>query len=174
MSEASRCVLFDWGDTLMRVPPGFAGPMCTWPRVEVVCGVKEALTELQRSWMLALATNAVDSREQDIWSALERGGIEGLIDRVYCYRRIGHRKPSPEYFDYVLNDLGMERDKVVMVGDDFEQDVLGASGSGIRAIWFHEHGDELRTNHMHWTIPEMSELPQALERLMDHAGRTPQ
>ncbi len=164
--KGSRCLLFDWGDTLMRVVPGFEGPMFTWPRVEVVPGVEEALQELQDEWTLALATNAVDSQERDIWRALERASLENLIERMYCYRTIGHRKPAPEYFDHILSDLGMGRDHVVMIGDTFEVDVLGATRSGIRAIWFNEHGDEERMSEMLLTIHKMSDLPKALAFLV--------
>ena len=43
MKREPSCILFDWGDTLMRVFPEFEGPMFTWPRVEVVSGIKETL-----------------------------------------------------------------------------------------------------------------------------------
>jgi hypothetical protein len=59
--------------------------MFTWSQVAVVPGVEGALTRLQGEWTLALATNAADSQERDIWRALERVGLEGLIDRVYCF-----------------------------------------------------------------------------------------
>lgn len=165
MKREPRCILFDWGDTLMRVFPEFEGPMFTWPRVEVVSGIKETLVELHREWTLALATNAIESRERDIWLALERVGLEKLIDQVYCYRMIGHRKPAIEYFEYILNELGIERENVVMVGDDFGADVLGANRSGIRAIWFNEWSDEERVSEMHRTIHELSELSGELELL---------
>jgi len=166
MNRESRCILFDWGDTLMRVFPEFEGPMFTWPRVEVVSGIKETLVKLQREWMLALATNAVESQEQDIWLALERVGLEELIDRVYCFRMIGHRKRATEYFSYILRELGIDRENVVMVGDDFGADVLGANRSGIRAIWFNESSGEERVSKTHRTIHELSELPGELELLL--------
>lgn len=58
-----RCLLFDWGDTLMRDFPQFSGSMATWPKVEMVDGADEVLQLLGTSWQLALATNAVDSTE---------------------------------------------------------------------------------------------------------------
>jgi putative hydrolase of the HAD superfamily len=150
----------------MRVFPELEGPMFAWPRVAAVPGIKEALTELHPDWMIALATNAADSRERDIWSALERAGLEKLIDRVYCYRVIGHRKSAPEYFEHVLADLGLESKDVVMVGDDFETDVLSANRSRIRAVWFNENGAEERTSDMHRTIHALHELPGALQLLL--------
>ena len=59
----SRCVLFDWGNTLMRDFPEARGPMADWPRVETLPGVEEVLRQLRPRWTLALATNAVASDE---------------------------------------------------------------------------------------------------------------
>jgi putative hydrolase of the HAD superfamily len=140
--------------------------MSAWPRVEAVAGIKEALARLLPDWTIALATNAADSEEHEIWSALARVGLGRLIDRVYCFRGVGLRKSAPEYFEHVLEDLGIDRDRAVMVGDDFEADVLSANRSGIRAIWFHENGTETETGAMHRTIHSLPELPEALELLL--------
>lgn len=88
----SRCILFDWGNTLMRDFPDAEGPMADWPRVETLPGVKEILRQLRPHWTLALATNAVASDEPSVWRALARGGIASLLDRVYCFQTIGHMK----------------------------------------------------------------------------------
>jgi len=161
-----RCILLDWGNTVMRVFPEFAGPMATWPRVEAVDGIAETLASLRPGWTIALATNADDSREDEIWSALGRAGLDGLIDRVYCLRGVGQRKSAPEYFQQVLGDLGIEPYRAVMVGDDFETDVLPATRCGIRAIWFDEGGSENRAGAMYRTIHDLRELPETLETLI--------
>lgn len=164
--RATRCLLLDWGDTVMRVLPEYEGPMFAWPRVEVVDGIRETLTELRPDWTIALATNAADSEEHEIWSALARVGLDELIDRVYCFRAVGHRKSAPAYFQHVLADLGVDPDDAVMVGDVFEADVVSANRCGIRAIWFHESATERTTGTFHRTIHDLLELPEALELLM--------
>lgn len=164
--QKNRCILLDWGNTVMRVFPEYEGPMFTWPRVEAVGGITEILTELHSDWAVALATNAADSEEPEIWSALARVGLDQLIDRVFCFREVGHRKSEPGYFEYVLSDLGIEPHSAVMVGDDFEADVLSANRAGIRAIWFHEDGTEEKTSAMHRTIDDLRDLPRALEELV--------
>lgn len=166
-NREARCILLDWGDTVMRVFPECEGPMFEWPRVEPVDGMKEALAKLHPEWMIALATNAADSEEQEIWSALARVGLDRLIDRVFCYRGVGHRKSEPAYFEHVLADLGIEPNYAVMVGDDIETDVLSANRSGIRAIWFHEDGTENKTSTMHRTIHGLSEMPVALDLFLE-------
>lgn len=165
MTDKTRCILFDWGDTLMRVLPDTSGPMYTWPTVEAVPGIHDALRAQQADWLLAMATNAVDSAEADIWRALERVKLDTLIEKVYCYRVIGQRKPSAEYFAYILDDLDLDRSQVVMVGDSFEADVMGAVGSDIRAVWFNAQTEEMRSGDMFRTIHALSDLPAALDAL---------
>lgn len=165
-NREARCLLLDWGDTVMRVFPEYDGPMFSWPRVEAVDGIFEVLTRLRPDWTVALATNAADSEERDIWSALERAGLDELIDRVFCYRGVGHLKSAPEYFEHVLADLGIDADDAVMVGDDFEADVVSANRSGIRAIWFCENTADGTTGNMHRMIHVLHDLPEALELLI--------
>jgi HAD superfamily hydrolase (TIGR01458 family) len=42
-------------------------------------------------------------------------------------------KPTREFFTLALNDLKMNKDEVVMIGDDLENDVRGAQKCGIKA-----------------------------------------
>ena len=164
-AEYTRCVLFDWGDTLMRDFPDFTGPMATWPRVEVCAHAVEALSVLRSmGWLLALATNAADSAESDVWAALRRGGLDGLLDRVYCSRNVGCRKPSRTFFDFIVRDLDLPRSEIVMVGDDFAVDVLGANAADIRAVWVAGELVAERTRDMQRTIRDLRELPGVLER----------
>ncbi len=159
-----RCLLFDWGDTLMRDITEFDGPMATWPRVQVIPYAHEILRELRPSWTICLATNATASSESDIWAALRRVSLDEVVDKIYCFRRIGYKKPALEFFTYILNDLRMNSAQVIMIGDAFETDVRGANQAGIRAIWFNERSAESRHGLMYDTIHTLRELPQALNR----------
>jgi FMN phosphatase YigB (HAD superfamily) len=160
------CILFDWGDTLMRDFKEFHGPMKDWPCVEAVAGAGELLSRLNPDWTLALATNAVDSDEADIRAALLRADLDRWLARVYCFKQIGYRKPSLEFFQFLLDDLKVTPARACMVGDLFEVDVLGANACGIRAIWFNEWTDEVRQGALHRTIHALRELPEALKDLM--------
>jgi putative hydrolase of the HAD superfamily len=149
----------------MKDLPSFTGPMVGWPRVERIEGALEVLAELHKTWVLALATNAVNSSEEQIWAALRRVRLDCFLDKVYCFRKIGHKKPSSEFFAYVLNDLGVDRSSVFMVGDDFESDILGAVRSRIRSIWFNEQTDEEREADMYRTVHDLKSLPEVLGML---------
>lgn len=160
----SRCVLFDWGDTLMRDFPEYPGPMASWPVVESLPRAAEVLAALRSGWTLALATNAGDSDEAAIRAALARVGLDALLDRIYCRRTVGHEKPAAEFFEFILEDLRLDRSAIVMVGDDFDRDVLGANRAGIRAIWLNERSEQDATGRMHRTVHRLDELPGMLAR----------
>jgi len=155
-------VLFDWGDTLMRTLD-YPGPMCSWPKVEALPGVTELLRSLHGRVGIALATNAADSREEEIRRALELGGLGPFVDRIFCFRSVGHRKTSPAFFAHVMGQLALPASRLVMVGDDPEQDVRAARTAGIKAVWFNERNHESSVGEDVRTIHAFTELPQVLE-----------
>ena len=155
----------------MRVFPEFDGSMVNWPRLGTMPSAKETLTSLRTDWIIALGTNAEDSTEDEIRQALAKVKIDKLIGRIYCFRRIGHRKPSRAFFEFILNDLGVSSSSVVMVGDNYEVDVIGATRSGIRAVWFNRHSEEEQFNTMQRTIHDLQELPTTLQSWELDAGK---
>lgn len=150
----------------MRDFPAYKGPMALWPQVEVIEGVQDALHSLQNEFLLALATNAADSEEVEIWRALARGGLESYIQCVYNYRKILSKKPSLDFFRYILNDLTLPQHQVFMVGDDFAMDIMGANQAGIRAVWLNIGGMEDRTSPYYRTIHHFSQLPGKLNEML--------
>jgi FMN phosphatase YigB (HAD superfamily) len=146
----------------MRDDPNASGPMFTWDHVEVMPHAFQVLTSLRSEWLVALATNAVDSDETDIRTVLRRVNLDTLVDKVYCFRGIGYKKPSNEFFQYILNDLKLDCNQIIMIGDAFDKDVLGANQAGIRAIWLNTQTTESRTGSLYRTIHDLEELPIAL------------
>ena len=134
--------LFDWGDTLMVDFPGAKGPMYLWDEVAAVTGARETLAALHREAGCYLATNAQDSKAVDIVKALERVGLAGYIDQVFCFENVGHRKPDRAFFDTILADIGAEPARVAMVGDSLATDVIAAMNAGLHGIWYNPAGRE--------------------------------
>lgn len=160
--QPKGCILFDWGDTLMHDFKEFHGPMKDWPHVEAIPGAAEILATLHTDWTLAIATSADISNEQDIRAALKRVNLDQWLEKIYCFKKIGHSKPSPEFFQYILNDLKLVPQSIFMVGDCYEADVLGANRCGIRAVWFNERNHKTRKSDTVRTIHHLSELPLVL------------
>ena len=160
--EPKGCILFDWGDTLMRDFTEFSGPMKDWPRLEAIPGAKEILAVLHANWILAIATNSDYSNEKDIRAALQRVDIDRWLHKVYCFKKIGHKKPSLEFYQYILNDLKLTPLSIFMVGDDFEADIKGANRCGIRSVWFNNRDGEDHRSDLLRTIHRLEDLPAVL------------
>ncbi len=146
----------------MREFPQYDGAMADWPRVEAMPGAAELLFALSPDWKLALATNAVDSDEAQIRQALKRVNLDRYLDSIYCYRKIGHKKPAAEFYHFVINDLGLPKENIVMVGDDFAAEIIGATKAGLRAIWYLPNSSEERQGSNFVTIHDLLEIPGVL------------
>ncbi len=164
-SRHNQCVLVDWGDTVMRVLPELPGPMEKWPIVEVVPGAVEAIEQLRRDAFVCLATNAADSDERAIGAALARVGLDTHFDRIFCFENVGCRKPTEAYYQTVLDTLGLSPDRVFMIGDDFDVDVVGATAVGIRSVWLNLLSGEERSGSLYTTANSFVMVLEALEEL---------
>lgn len=149
----------------MRNFPEYTGAMVDWPKVACLPHAAQTLAALYPDWIIALATNAADSSEDQIRAALKRVGLEAMIDQVFCYQQLGTQKPDPVYFQAALKRLNLPAGSAVMVGDDFKVDVSGALQSGLRAVWLNEKNGQVRSGPGFTTIHSLAELPNALTSL---------
>lgn len=157
-----KYILFDWGDTLMKDSPSNR-PMVEWDNVEAVAGAGKVLNRLGTQAILIVATSADVSDESQIRGALARVGLDRHIQKIYCFKNTGLKK-SPEFYQYILHDLGTTPDEAVMVGDSFEKDVLAANQVGMFAVWFNPQADKKQESPQHTTIYHLTELPALFEK----------
>ena len=162
-----KILVFDWGDTLMQTFSSQKGPMAFWPEVAQVDGAWETLQALNGKYSQIVASNADDSTADQVMLALERVGLNGFIEAVYTFRELGFRKPEVGFFRKIESILGAEPEEMVMVGDNYSSDILGAKQSGWQAIWLNQSlkfSPGLAAIY-DGEIFEMKELPEAMEKL---------
>lgn len=58
--------------------------------------------------------------------------LERLLGREVSFTRVG--KPGTELFEMGLEELGLERERVVMLGDQWATDVAGARAAGLASV----------------------------------------
>ena len=135
--EEITTLVFDWGDTLMRILPGNMGAMVDWPEVCVVDGVTQALEQLGGQYHLVVGTNAPDSNAAQVKAALQRGGLGQFFLEVFTAHELGGLgKPAAGYFHALQTAMGEPAHHMLMVGDDYQVDVLGAYQAGWRTLWY--------------------------------------
>ncbi len=129
-------LVFDWGDTLMKVFPQFTGPMHAWPEVAVVPGAPETLLQLRDHYNLVVATNAAKSSSHQVRQALERVGMGAFFSAVFTFSETDARKPDAAFFQAIQASLGLQPAQLCKVGDSYQVDVLGAWRAGWLSAWY--------------------------------------
>jgi putative hydrolase of the HAD superfamily len=128
----------------------------------------------------------VDPEAAACWQALaEKGLLIGIasnfddrltpiarrlppLDRarhLFISAHIGYRKPAIEFYRAIERDLGLEPRELLSVGDDFENDYLGAKAAGWQSLLFSvgEPRDDVPPGDI---IASLIELPERLELLV--------
>ncbi len=110
------------------------------------------------------------SNGSDHWNALElldRARLRQHFELVLTSAAHGRRKPDPSIFLAALDHFKVDASRVVMIGDSYEADVLGAGRLGIRTIWIIRRVD-LRntpiTTEPDATLPALSAVSAVLGR----------
>lgn len=120
----------------------FAKPS-SWAVIDGVAHTLEKLRE--RGFVLALASN-YDRRLESVVAGLP--ALAPLRQRVVTSSAVGYRKPASDFFcEGVLPAVGCDAGEVLFVGDDLENDFLGARAAGLQAVLYdsrnrHEAVDE--------------------------------
>jgi len=161
-----RTVVFDWGNTVMR-DYGTSGPMADWPEVSAIDGIEGALEALSARHEIAMATNTADSDEALVRRALARVGLDRYFEQLFVSSVIGADKPSPAFYQAVLNGLDSPPEQIVMVGDNYENDVRGAAAAGLWSIWYNPAGEPAPPGPAEYytQIGAMNSLPFVVHRL---------
>ncbi|MCI4351120.1 MAG: HAD family hydrolase [Thermoplasmata archaeon] len=98
-----------------------------------VPGAVALVRRLAGSVRLGIVSN---NRTRGQLDKLRSIGLTGLFDVLITSEEVGAAKPDPEIFQAALDGLKVARDEVVMVGDSWPSDVLGARAAGLTAVWF--------------------------------------
>jgi len=124
----------------MQVLPGQAGPMYLWSEVLAVSGAGQTLAELSKDHSIFIATNAGDYDAAQVRMALGRVQLDRYIDKIFTNNEVGWNKNKPEFYLRLSESLHREPIELIMIGDDFEQDVKTAHMARLKTVWFNPQG----------------------------------
>jgi putative hydrolase of the HAD superfamily len=158
-----KCILFDWGDTLMSEDGPQDLAMGLWAEVRAIDGARETLETLAPDHRLGIATNAVVSSRLMIERALARVSLDQYITDIFAFSELGVRKDTPEFWSYVFSSLALRPEEIAIVGDTLEQDVIAPRKHGVFSIWFNATG---KTYPAADGYPAVSRLPEVVPILI--------
>jgi len=99
--------------------------------------VAPALDELkERGLTLGLISNV----DRDISADYEKLGLGNWLQLKITSQDVGFSKPHPEIFQAALKQAGVKPAEAIYVGDQYQIDVVGANGAGMRGILIDRNG----------------------------------
>jgi putative hydrolase of the HAD superfamily len=107
-----------------------------------------------RGFTLGLGSN-YDSRLLSVLAGFPE--FASLSDRVVISATVGHRKPAREFFREVVRVAGCKAEEVMFVGDDFENDYLGAMAAGLLGLHLDCGGNKAKATRRIATLDQLIE-----------------
>jgi putative hydrolase of the HAD superfamily len=92
---------------------------------------------------------------------LNKSGLDHYFDVIVCSEDVGQNKPSPAIFKHSLDSANAKATDSVMIGDDYEVDVVGAQNYGMYGILFDPENSFKHFQEQH-RIQSLNELPGLL------------
>jgi HAD superfamily hydrolase (TIGR01549 family) len=83
-----------------------------------------------RSLILGLISNVA----QDMESTYTNLGLQPYLNFKVTSAEVGHDKPRPEIFLAALNKAAVMPEEALFIGDQYQIDIVGAHGVGIKAL----------------------------------------
>jgi putative hydrolase of the HAD superfamily len=84
----------------------------------------------ERGYVLGMASN-YDRRLRSVVAGLK--ALQSL-QHLAISSEIGWRKPAREFFTHLCQTIGLPADRILLVGDDWENDYEGARAAGLHAV----------------------------------------
>ncbi len=98
-------------------------------------GVYEMLTDLKaaggRVYLLSNAQSCFTLEE------LRTTELYDLFDGIIISSDVGVKKPAKEIFDIAFDRFSISPEDSIYVGNDMRDDILGASGAGLKTLYIH-------------------------------------
>lgn len=140
-------------------------------RFLTMCGQKsktiphaiDLMKRLQKKYPTVIVSNGfVEVQYQKMKSA----GLSPFIDHVVLSEQVGINKPSPIIFQKALSLVSRPPSEVVMIGDSWDADIVGALNTKIPAIWFNPNGLPMpETTKNVETISSLTEVEDAIREI---------
>ena len=123
-AEAARDLIRALEEMEIEIPP------------DPVPGVSDALIDLSQRFKLGVVSDAIYSPGRCLRQWLEMHGLKKFFQGFAFSDEVGHSKPHRSMFASVADQLGVNIEEMLHVGDRDHNDVKGPHGLGMKAILF--------------------------------------
>lgn len=121
-----------------------------------VPGAVETIATLRER---GLKTGLITVCSEDVVSLWEETDFHGLFDAEVFSAAVGLRKPDPRIYQIALEQLAVDAEDAMFVGDGANDELGGAERVGMTAVGVESPTGELPED---WAGPRIRELPELL------------
>lgn len=124
----------------------------------IIEGARELLEYLHTRYRLHLCSNGFHEVQ---YKKLKASDTHKYFTSVILSEDAGVNKPNPAFFDYALRTTKADKETTIMIGDNFNTDIIGARNAGIDQLFF---------NRWNWTPTEKADNCWEVKKLVDIIG----
>ena len=93
---------------------------------------------------------------------LRNSKLSSHISSVITAEEIGYLKPQKELFEFALETCETNTEESIMIGDSYDNDILGAKNIGMDQIFFNPNNFNIENNLATYTISSLEEIKKIL------------
>jgi putative hydrolase of the HAD superfamily len=128
-------------------------------------GAVETLGELRAQGRRVGLITVCSEDVPDVWGETP---FVDLFDAAVFSCSVGMRKPDPRIYRLACEELGVEPEEAMFVGDGANDELAGAERVGMRSALIHRDGEEPQWDEVRdWQGPRITAIPQVLSLLAD-------
>jgi len=126
----------------------------------LVAGARELMDYLKgRGYRMHMCSNGFHEVQ---YKKLRACGLHDFFDTVILSEDAGANKPSKVFFDYAFRQTGAQRETTLMIGDNFQTDILGAKRAGLDTAYFNRYPDYPAPEPVTYEVTRLSQLMDVL------------
>ncbi len=126
----------------------------------LVAGARELMDYLKgRGYRMHLCSNGFHEVQ---YKKLRACGLHDFFDTVILSEDAGANKPSKVFFDYAFQQTGAQKKTTLMIGDNFQTDILGAKRAGLDTAYFNRYPDYPAQEPVTYEVTRLSQLMDVL------------
>ena len=126
----------------------------------LVAGARELMDYLKgRGYRMHMCSNGFHEVQ---YKKLRACGLRDFFDTIILSEDAGANKPSKQFFDYAFRQTGAQKETTLMIGDNFQTDILGAKHAGLDTAYFNRYPDYPAPEPVTYEVTRLSQLMDVL------------
>lgn len=128
-------------------------------KTKLIDGALDLLHYLKPKYKMHILSNGF--REVQ-FKKIENSGLRSFFEKIILSEDASINKPHPDIFTYALKNTNSRRDQTLMIGDNWDADIVGAHKSAIAQIWFNPTGKAPEGFEPTFTVRTLEEIKNIL------------